>query len=48
MSGRKIERHKGEVSRVLHYRLVTDKADRGLLVHMTADGLITDFDIVED
>jgi CubicO group peptidase (beta-lactamase class C family) len=48
VSSREIERHKGAVSRVLHYRLVTDKADRGLLVHMTADGLITDYDIVED
>ena len=47
-SARGIERHKGRVSRILHYRLVTDKADRGLLIHMTADGLITDFDIVED
>ena len=36
------------MSRVLHYRLVTDKADHGLLIHMTPDGLITDFDIVED
>jgi hypothetical protein len=36
------------VSRVLHYRLLTDKADRGLLIHMTPDGLITDYDIVED
>ena len=48
VAGRKIERHKGEVSRILHYRLVTDKGDRFLLVHMTADGLITDYDIVED
>ena len=48
VAGRKIERHKGEVSRVLHYRLVTDKADRCVLVHLTADGLITDYDIVED
>ena len=47
-SAREIERHKGEVSRILHYRLVTDKADRGLLIHLTADGLITDYDIVED
>ena len=28
--------------------LVTDKPDRGLLVHLTPDGKITDFDIVED
>ncbi len=48
VTGLKIERHKGAVSRILHYRLVTDKADRGLLIHLTADGLITDFDVVED
>jgi CubicO group peptidase (beta-lactamase class C family) len=48
VSSRAIERHKGAVSRVLHYRLVTDKGDRGLLVHMTEDGLMTDYDIVED
>jgi CubicO group peptidase (beta-lactamase class C family) len=46
--GRNIERHKGEVSRVLHYRLVKDKDDRFVLVHLTADGLITDYDIVTD
>jgi hypothetical protein len=48
VSSREIERHKGKVGRVLHYRLVTDKADRGLLIHLTPDGLITDYDIVED
>ena len=48
VSAREIERHNAKVSRVLHYRMVTDKADQGLLIHMTPDGLITDFDIVED
>ena len=48
VSAREIERHKGQVSRVLHYRMMTDKADQGLLIHMTPDGLITDFDLVED
>ena len=48
VAARKIERHKGAVSRILYYRLVTDKADRGLLIHLTADGTITDYDIVED
>jgi CubicO group peptidase (beta-lactamase class C family) len=48
VSGRKIERHKGKVSRILHYRLLTDKPDRGLLIHMTADELLTDYDVVED
>jgi CubicO group peptidase (beta-lactamase class C family) len=48
VSGRKIERHQGEVARVLHYRLLTDGADKGILVHLTPSGLITDFDVVED
>jgi CubicO group peptidase (beta-lactamase class C family) len=48
VSSREIERHKGKVSRILHYRLVTDKAERGLLIYMTSDGSITDYDIVED
>jgi CubicO group peptidase (beta-lactamase class C family) len=47
-SARKIERHEGKVSRILHYRLVADKPERGLLIHLTADGLVTDFDIVDD
>jgi hypothetical protein len=48
VSAREIERHKGKVRLVLHYRLVTDKADHGLLIHMTPDGEVTDFDVVED
>jgi CubicO group peptidase (beta-lactamase class C family) len=47
-SGREIERHDGKVGRILHYRLVTDKADRALLIHLTGDGLIADYDIVQD
>ena len=43
-----IERHKGSVSRVLHYKMVTNKPDQYLLIHLTGDGLITDFDIVDD
>jgi hypothetical protein len=48
VSARGIERHKGAVSRVLHFRLVTDKPDRGILIHLTSDGQITDYDIVDD
>jgi CubicO group peptidase (beta-lactamase class C family) len=48
VSSRRIERHKGAVSRILHYRLVTDKPDRGLLIHLTSGGHITDYDIVDD
>jgi hypothetical protein len=48
VSSRQIERHKGKVSRVLHYRIATERPDRGLLVHLTADGRLTDYDIVDD
>jgi CubicO group peptidase (beta-lactamase class C family) len=48
VSGRGIVRHEGRVARVLHYRLLTDEADRGLLVHLTEGGLITDYDLVDD
>ena len=48
VAARKIERHKDAVGRTLCYRLVTEKADRGLLIRLTADGTITAFDIVED
>ncbi|MDQ3648873.1 MAG: serine hydrolase [Acidobacteriota bacterium] len=43
-----IERHEGKVGRVLYYKLVTDKAVRYVLVHLTADGLVTDYDVVDD
>ena len=48
VSGRGIERHKNPVSRVLHYRLRRDRGDKNILIHMSADGRVTDFDIVED
>jgi hypothetical protein len=48
MSAHPIERHKGKVSRIVYYKVVTDKPDQCILVHLTADGLITDFDIVDD
>jgi CubicO group peptidase (beta-lactamase class C family) len=48
VASREIERHKGRVSRVLYYRLATHEGDRCVLVHTTADGLITDYDIVTD
>jgi hypothetical protein len=35
-------------SGILHYRLVTDKTDRCLLIHLIADGLVTDYDIVDN
>ena len=45
---RGLERHGGKVSRVLYYKLVTDKATRYVLIYVTADGLITDEDVVDD
>jgi hypothetical protein len=48
VAGRRIERHGGRVSRILYYRLVTDGDPRPILVYMTADGLVTDEDIVEE
>jgi hypothetical protein len=48
VSSRSIVRHKSQVASVLHYRQQTDDGVRCLLVHMTADGLLTDYDIVGD
>jgi CubicO group peptidase (beta-lactamase class C family) len=48
VAGRKIERHKGDVSRILYYRLMKDNGDWFVMIHITAERLITDFDIVED
>lgn len=45
---RGIERHEGKVGRIIYYKLITDKATRHVLVHMTADGLLTDYDVVDD
>ena len=47
VTGRGIERHGGAVSRVLFYRAETAAGDRWLLIHVTADNLITDYDVVE-
>jgi hypothetical protein len=46
VSGRGIERHGHAIARVLHYRLDTTDGERLLLVHVDADGLIGDYDIV--
>ena len=46
MSDRNIERHGGKVARILYCRLLTDQAPRNVLVYLTADGLVTDQDVV--
>jgi Domain of unknown function (DUF3471) len=48
VAGRGIERHGHAVERVAHYTLSTESGQRGLLVFLTKDGLITDFDDVVD
>jgi hypothetical protein len=49
VSSRTIERHEGAVSRMLHDRLATPRANRGILVQrLMADGLIRDDDIVKE
>ena len=48
VAGRGIERHGAKVSKVLYYRLVMDKQTRNLLVYLTAEGLVTDYDIVDN
>jgi len=46
--GRGIERHEGKVGSVLYYKLVTEKAVRYVLIHLTAEGLVTDYDVVDN
>jgi CubicO group peptidase (beta-lactamase class C family) len=48
VSDRGIERHGGKVARILYTQLLTDQASRKVLVYLTADGLVTDQDVVDD
>jgi CubicO group peptidase (beta-lactamase class C family) len=45
---RGIERHGAKVSRILFYKFTTDKDTRNVMVYLTADGMVTDHDVVED
>jgi hypothetical protein len=47
VSGRGIRRHGGNVARVRLYRVTTTAGQRYLFVHLTAEGIVTDFDVVE-
>jgi CubicO group peptidase (beta-lactamase class C family) len=47
VSGRGIHRHGSDVARVRYYQMTTSAGQRYLLVHLTAEGSITDFDVVE-
>lgn len=48
VAGRKIERHGSTVASVLAFRLGDVKPQRKLLVYLTAEGLLTDYDMVDD
>ena len=47
VSNNGIVRHSGKVSRVLYYRLHTDRASRFVLIYLTANDLVTDQDVVD-
>ena len=46
VSGRGVERHGHALARVVHYRMSTPAGTRFLLVHVDANGLIADYDVV--
>jgi CubicO group peptidase (beta-lactamase class C family) len=48
VAARGIERHGAKVSRVLYYKLLTDSGACFVLVYLTAEGLVTDQDVVLD
>jgi hypothetical protein len=47
VTGRGIRRHGSGVTRVRYYRLKTAAGPRFLLVHLTAEGTVTDTDVVD-
>jgi len=48
VAGRGIERHHNKVDRILYYRMASVKGSSFVLIYLTADGLVTDLDAVED
>lgn len=48
IAGRGIERLGHPIQRVLHYRMDTEQGRRWLLVHVDANGLVADFDVVDN
>ncbi|QHV99766.1 serine hydrolase [Spirosoma endbachense] len=48
VKGHGIERHDSPVGQILGYKVVTDKDPHYVIVHLTADGLVTDYDVVDN
>jgi hypothetical protein len=44
---RKLIRHNGRIEKVIYFRWTTEKATRYIQVYLTADGLVTDEDVVD-
>jgi CubicO group peptidase (beta-lactamase class C family) len=44
--GRGIERHGSQIAKVRHYRLRAPAGDPFVLVHLTAEGVVADYDVV--
>lgn len=47
VAGRGIQRHQSAVSEIVTYQLKSNQPDTYILIYLTADGLVTDFDLVE-
>ena len=48
IADKKLTRHGGAIAKLLYYRWKTDKAMRYIQIYLTAGGLVTDEDVVED
>ncbi len=46
VSGRGIERHGGRVVRIVYLNAMIGRSPRCILIHLTSEGLITDYDVV--
>jgi hypothetical protein len=46
VAARGIERHHSKVAQVRYYRVATPSSESAVIVYMTSEGLIADFDIV--
>ena len=47
VSRRELHRHDSDVARVRYYRVTTTAGQKSLLVHLTAEGSIADYDVVD-
>ncbi|QMW03305.1 serine hydrolase [Spirosoma foliorum] len=47
VKGRGIERHEGKVDQILNYKFGSTNAPHYVIVYLTSDGLVTDYDVVE-